>query len=99
MGTKSFTIGWSGKVLAVLALVLFGGSALFAGLSEKQADAAGLPSGYSESYTIKTVLSSSFSTSIAHSSSGDVLTVTHYPSDGDGDRKSTRLNSSHSSIS
>ena len=84
MGTKSFTIGWSGKILAVLALALFGGSALFAGLSEKQADAAGLPSGYSESYTIKTVLSSSFSTSIAHSSSGDVLTVTHYPSDGDG---------------
>ena len=40
MGTKSFTIGWTGKVLAVLALVLFGGSALFAGLSEKQADAA-----------------------------------------------------------
>jgi len=79
-------LGWSGKVLAVLALVLFGGSALFAGLSEKGADAA-VPTGYTESYTVKSYspLYSSFAHSVQHNSSGDVLMLSYYPTDGDTD--------------
>lgn len=73
------------KVLWGLMSLLLGFSALSASLREQTVNAAGLPSGYTESYTIKTYspLYSNFAHSVYHSSAGDQLTLTWYPTDTD----------------
>jgi hypothetical protein len=82
---KSFShqkLLWGG-----LMSVLLGFSLLAAGFQNQTVDAAGLPTGYTESYNIKTYspLYSTLSMTVEHVSSGDILTVSWYPSDTDSD--------------
>lgn len=80
--TSSFAqIGQRALALILGAFVLFNSTA--GTFSVPQASAA-LPSGYTESYTIKTSVSGLSYVSIEHKSGGDVLWVSHYPTDGDG---------------